>query len=528
MSLLLCIVLFNFISIVSASFLIQDSNHTYSYPTYDPFAVKVDIYNISGVLITPTFLDLNHCTFKGNSSSFNNNVFSQENLANHLPLIVLVEELTATTAGCKTVAQISEAVYLYGQSLSKSNGLSIKAVLYILRKDVKGVPGGPFNTNYFSYTSGFLDGTPIIPMAMLPSKYNEEVLSRLSDIQNPIIVTVQQEEGPWNAVFFSATYVALEWILFITNILFILRGVERLVVNLFTNKFHIKKKTIVFIVALLSVLLYTSTILLNPATRNYQIVIGLSSLLFSIAFHLLQLAWCSIQTALDIRERTIILQIVIYTGCVLQSTAYFLQLLKCFAGSIVFSTYLDLSEKYIIMILQATGMVVFFYYGILFHIQKKRQRKHPITALALKQLSYMSFFCSVCLVFVTVYNTIEMYPEWTLGVSATIGRMLLLDISNTVRSFVLLCVLGLRIPGIESQETNIARMVLYYVLRKFRTKSQQEAHTSRQPSAQLRYYSKGQPNDIFPDSDIDNRDTYPSSFLHSNCNIQRHHQTTVI
>ncbi|KAI8052001.1 hypothetical protein BDF22DRAFT_744218 [Syncephalis plumigaleata] len=126
-------------------------------------------------------------------SNSTDNDYSIAALLNQSSRIVLVEEQVATRAGCKTVAQISEAVKAYSQTEYEMKQPSTRAILYVLRGGTKEASGGSLNRNYFSYAPDAVNGTPIIPVTILPSIYSDELLSLLASLKFPPIVNVNED-----------------------------------------------------------------------------------------------------------------------------------------------------------------------------------------------------------------------------------------------------------------------------------------------------------------------------------------------
>ncbi|KAI8052000.1 hypothetical protein BDF22DRAFT_656124 [Syncephalis plumigaleata] len=132
------------------------------------------------------------------------------------------------------------------------------------------------------------------------------------------------------------------------------------------------------------------------------------------------------------------------------STVYAIQFIRCFVTPTSFFQQLNLIDEWVIVIVQSVSIIVFFYY-----VYRESDN-----------LSHMAFSCCLCFVFVAVYNATVTFLEWSSNIPMVIGMMLLLNIGNTIRSFVLLCVLGLRIPGLQTEQPTILLAALRHVTRK--------------------------------------------------------------
>ncbi|KAI9591114.1 hypothetical protein BDF19DRAFT_456338, partial [Syncephalis fuscata] len=423
-----------------------DNTTSYSCPTYDPFSVHIDPFYITGVLVAPTYKQDKPCTLNQTKPPFWKDLL-KGHLANHTSLIVLITESSAQSGGCQTVSQACEAAVDYSKWLLNSDRPSNSVVVYGLTENVEGTSGGPHTTDYTSHSPNIPDNKYTLPTALLPQDCFKTIQPVLSQLTAPLMVEVQQEGGPWNDIIFSVGYQTFIWTLFVINVFFIFRSIGSIIHLMATRRFRSEIRTCIFVIGILSAICISTFLPMNTTTIVSHSFYEVGSILFTIAFYLVLLIWCTIQEAVQLTSRINYLRMVICLCLFLQTFAYFVKFINHFVKPSDLFQKLRIVCRYTIVSLEITGSVIFLYFSIMFYIKKRSYNSNPASEKALFRLSRISLACFVGFLSSCASNTFMLDDSWNGHMSIAIIRIIFKVIGPTMRSIALLYMLDIRMPS---------------------------------------------------------------------------------
>ncbi|KAI9595019.1 hypothetical protein BDF19DRAFT_443178 [Syncephalis fuscata] len=459
-SIILLVGLFHFTNLslfVQASITLQHNNFTYS--TFDVFGAAVEFYDITGVLMAPQFSQNSSCRLITTNST-NTTAVSSPPSENATSTILLVSSSLSKNAGCASLNDVYEEALAYNRRLVLNGGLPISSVIYSFVTLTSNTLTGPFSPLYISNQFS-LPGSFGIPFILLPQHDNDQVHALIQS--TPVVATLKQERGPWNDVILSPAYRAFIWFMFSVNLFLILRTLAILILLAKSKKLEMELRTVVVIIALVSTIIFTSQFPLNCITFEAQIIGQFSYILSFIAIYMLLLSWESVQTAMRIERPVTIMRVIIYSCLVLHIFSYSAHLF----GKMYFISYYESSFSYVVsyfnIILSSASAFNFLYYGFFFVRKQDDYQISLVTCEVMSRMSYISFSCFISYFILAASNIMVKIPFVRDNIAASITCLVLFYLANTIRSFVLLFTLGMRISP-ESVPANLVNCMDVYNL----------------------------------------------------------------
>ncbi|RKP26627.1 hypothetical protein SYNPS1DRAFT_21650 [Syncephalis pseudoplumigaleata] len=261
----------------------------YNYSTFDPLLVDAPSYKLTGPIYMPQFAANEACKLSLADAHANSSILTFAAVS----AIAVVDTSTALAYGCETWAQISMAVDEYNRALPPIGNHSISALLLLLQKDNAAVQAGPQSPLAISRRPTISDGNPALPTALLPAAYLDGFTAVMASASKPLLLTLQQERGPWNNVLLSHNYSVVRWILAACCAYFLGYSLVKVLILLRARTFRREKSLAVLALAAIASVFIIAYISLNAYTLTAQVLLRVGSIVLwaalSFAIHL----WCS-------------------------------------------------------------------------------------------------------------------------------------------------------------------------------------------------------------------------------------------
>ncbi|KAI8052004.1 hypothetical protein BDF22DRAFT_689523 [Syncephalis plumigaleata] len=335
---------------------------SYKYPTYAPYGIASPSFNLAGILVMPNYAVDRPCTLKREVPLFlQSNLTSKQSNTTHL--VALITETSSKSSKCYTVSQACESAVEYLKWLQEEKHLQGVAVVYALTKHIDGVSGGPSGADYTSYNPSIPDTKYTLPTVLLPLEHSRTILPILTDTTTPVQVHLNYEMGPWNEIVLSPGYYIFIGVFMLINTTFVLRAIGSIFKLAATGKFHPELRTIVFVVGFLSSVCMVIFLPLNSATIVCHSFYEVGSILFTIAFYLILLIWCTIHEVVRTSMKLRYLRAGIVICMCLQTMAYTFKFANHFITPSVTYEYIRTASRYAIVILEFIGALIFLHFG---------------------------------------------------------------------------------------------------------------------------------------------------------------------
>ncbi|KAI8052882.1 hypothetical protein BDF22DRAFT_655589 [Syncephalis plumigaleata] len=391
--------------------------HTPTFPTCNFFGVPAELFNITGIVVAPSFSKTVPCTFQQNIiesvsqllTEFDHNITS---------VIVLAHQNQASYAHCTSLNKVYTAAREYGNWFSSHVGPAITAVAYVATEDASHTAGGPFSSIYAldQYT---LPNLRELPLVILPESRAENVSSIVEYL--PAIAVLQQ------------VYRVFIWTLFAISMFLIVRTIIILGLLARSKQLKLELRTFVVVIALASSILFTSQLLLNYITFAARTLSEISYILSFVAIYMLLLSCC------------LVLQIFSYSFQLAINTFLIT------SYQMIFKTVI----LYLNIFLYTTSAFNFLYYTFFFYLKQKNHEISLSTCYVLARMSYISLFCFISYIMLDLSDIMYLVPSLSNTIPISIMRLVFFYLANTIRSFVLLFILGMRV----NDESIAARVV---------------------------------------------------------------------
>ncbi|KAI9594287.1 hypothetical protein BDF19DRAFT_445484 [Syncephalis fuscata] len=435
-------------------------SHTYSYPTQDPYEVRVKAYYATGLLLPTTFDSTAKCKLLVPASLPNflyNSTAQNGTTSNYTEsVIITVNAADARTNGCITVAHAGIAAYDFGQSLLAKDGINLPAILYLLPPDKYAVPGAPHHTHYYSRKLIFPAGAPPVNMAIMPIEDYWNVVPKNTTVDSPISVVVKQESGPWNDVFLSNYYLAFIYILAVINACFAIYGLANFVYLLRFRQQRSKQRIAIFIFAFIAAILFSIALPMGTTSQFYVCALRIIGFMQVTGFQLLLLLWHDVLAKI---KNSLVLKMVKF-GLLFGLTLTNIWLL-------IFTVVTAISDSqrtreiinYIMssmVFVQLITILVIAYYGFTFWLKRNTLN---ISKNTRKALGLISNVCAIALVGASinfVNESLRITYIWRYGVAADAIRIVTGHLAITISNIALLSVFYTHTAQITNNSTGQA------------------------------------------------------------------------
>ncbi|KAI9598417.1 hypothetical protein BDF19DRAFT_463116, partial [Syncephalis fuscata] len=200
------ILLLHFIVSVFGTATFRVGNQTFQYHTQDLFEVTVAPYTARGVLVNAVFSKNASCEILSSVLDTARSALDGVKSDNITDVIIAIDEKKAFEGGCKTITHAGFAVSDLKQYLNYTGGVFIDTALYISHTKPGPVFGAYHTLRYTTFGFNFYEETLPFNIALLPYDDYRFVVDASNELSTTVIVTVEEEPGPWNGVFLSTGY----------------------------------------------------------------------------------------------------------------------------------------------------------------------------------------------------------------------------------------------------------------------------------------------------------------------------------
>ncbi|KAI9594377.1 hypothetical protein BDF19DRAFT_120624 [Syncephalis fuscata] len=201
---------------------------------------------------------------------------------------------------------------------------------------------------------------------------------------------------------------------------------------------------------------------MKTVTFRSQALFYVSSILFSIAFYIVLLIWCSFQYAVDSRKYSKLLQIIVHANFLFQIMGRIIIFICFFLNSNPSSIVVFSICTYITISLELITAIIFAYSGTLFYLKIKKCNNEAAKD-ALTRLCIISFASFVAIILACTDETLGLDFEWTYYARKVITRKIFKMVSITTDSWILLYMLGVRMPD-ENASSTVSFCVIFKTL----------------------------------------------------------------
>ncbi|KAI9598405.1 hypothetical protein BDF19DRAFT_493837, partial [Syncephalis fuscata] len=272
-SIVTLILLLHFIVPVFGTATFRVGNQTFQYHTYDLFEIEVTPYTTRGVLINAVFSENASCEILSSVLDTARSALDGVKSDNITDVIIAIDEKKAFEGGCETITHMISAVSRLDRHLSATNNLLIDTVLYISHK--KSEPGfGAYSTVQYKRTGFiFYKNAPPFNIALITYDDYRFVVDASNELSTTVIVTVEEEPGPWNDVFLSTGYRAFIYCTLIVFIIIILYNLVILYHLVKAKRIITKQHIAIYASALCAAILCVIILILRKNSIAYKWII---------------------------------------------------------------------------------------------------------------------------------------------------------------------------------------------------------------------------------------------------------------
>ncbi|KAI9593996.1 hypothetical protein BDF19DRAFT_497400, partial [Syncephalis fuscata] len=200
------IILLCFVASVFGMATFRVNNRIFQYHTQNLFEAEVAPYTARGVLIDAMFIANKTCEISSFSFLAALSTLSSININSIQNAIIAIDEIWAKINGCTTIAHAGFAVSKFSQDLKAISGISIGAALYIPYTNSSTGFGAYHTLPYTTFGFSFYEGASPVNIALLPRDNYQTISNASAKSGTSVIVTVEEESGPWNDIFLSTAY----------------------------------------------------------------------------------------------------------------------------------------------------------------------------------------------------------------------------------------------------------------------------------------------------------------------------------
>ncbi|KAI8057646.1 hypothetical protein BDF22DRAFT_661798 [Syncephalis plumigaleata] len=425
--------------------IISDADVKQRYSTHDPTEVRSDFFNTTGLLIQPRFTSTEACELDADQMILPTSA-NRSQLEGMDASIGIVDHYDAKSHGCTSLEQISKTLVRYNEQLARNGIPAVQVILYVLlsnESDVYVFAGATmFNSPFLSIPSG----NPSLPVAVLSRKTSSKFTSRFNSLPQPIIARIIQEPEPWNNFVFSTLYGVLVWVFFALNVIIALRAIGNLLFIITSGAFKSELRTLAFSIALFSVILALTALPLKSILLSTQLLYQTSTILFCISFYIVLLIWCSFHSLIYVGNHSRIMRIMVHASFLLQIVGEVTIFVCYFITKTVLTFRIYSVLVYAIIVLQIMTAQLFVYSGIMFYM-KTRSCTNTAAKDALLKLALISFVSFAYFMLIGIERILALDFEWGHLAVKIITRKIFKLVGFTVESWILLYLLGIRMPN---------------------------------------------------------------------------------
>ncbi|KAI9598534.1 hypothetical protein BDF19DRAFT_432801 [Syncephalis fuscata] len=254
-------------------------NQTLQYHTQDLFEVERQFNPNSTCEILPSVLNT--------AQSALDNVKSD----NATSVIIAIDAIEANEYGCTTIAHTGVAVFELNQYLNDTSNFSIDTVLYI--PDTTSGPGfGAYpDLPYTKYGFGFYEDVSPVNIALLAYDNYHVVVDASNNLDATVIVTVEEEPGPWNDVFLATGYRIFIYFILTVLVSITLYSLVILYRLIKTKKTITRHHVLIYVSALCAAIVCASGLALKLNGMAYKWIRVFQNFFISVGFYALLLLW---------------------------------------------------------------------------------------------------------------------------------------------------------------------------------------------------------------------------------------------
>ncbi|KAI9593351.1 hypothetical protein BDF19DRAFT_167455 [Syncephalis fuscata] len=437
----------------NASVTFTMNNKTVTYPTFDSFENDYGHYEVTGIVVNPTFSTEEPCKLiPTNKTKVFRNPIAADGSLTFNQMIVALDEIDGRESKCETVTQIALEVLAYSRVLRQQYGYPpIKAFLYLIRDNYRGIEGGPFTLIYTSHKSSIPDSQPPIPTALLEKRYYEDFANAFDKNPDFFKATLIQEPGPWNEYFLSYDYRAAIILFTILNVALLFYGFYRLLMLIFNGDFIWEQRNIIFLFSLVSSILTTIAIHMRIVAMKAYVLFHISSILYCITFYLLLLAWYPIIRAVE-KNRRFPFRFGISICFGIQLLLSIMKLSVTFMPIGDTNANMDITLSYAMPLIQFIAVIIFIYNAITFKRHTLKWIGNKGTLRALRKLFRISITCALGFLIQSVCNVLAALDSEVAGPNVVAAWSLTRCTAFVLRSYTLLLVVGIPSRGSSTSE----------------------------------------------------------------------------
>ncbi|KAI8058283.1 hypothetical protein BDF22DRAFT_772817 [Syncephalis plumigaleata] len=429
-----------FIQVATASLSFSFNGVNHNYATYDPLLVNVPYYKHTGPIHRIRF---DHEDSYGCKVSLPDTDTNAAIATNNTNVIAVIEETTAMYYGCQTIAQISAAVAEHSRTRQSAGHPPISALLVLLDQDNCATSGGPQDPLTVSHKVRIPDGKLEMPTALLPIEHIDEFSTIMTETTESLMLTLEQEQGPWNSVLFSQNYSATRWILVALCVCSVLYSLFKVALLIRSKTFRFEKSFIVLSLAMLASIFIVVFISLNEYTLAATILFRLGSIILWFAFCFALYLWTStIDEIRNKKDKSFRVVLLILMAIVFAS--YLANLILAFttastSGKVVAHVFTYLQTAiYVILV------AIISHYDISFRLENHQEMCRPSRQRVFKTLRVSIGISAITLFVESVTNTATITGLFHGEIPATVACWLIDDTCFVIRCVALLSLYSVR------------------------------------------------------------------------------------
>ncbi|KAI9595190.1 hypothetical protein BDF19DRAFT_465709 [Syncephalis fuscata] len=410
-------------TVASITFSHNSAKHNYS--TYDPLMVQVPYYRFSGPIHQPQFIDDQDCKFSQVDAA-------HKTFSNTSSTIAVITELSAINHGCKTIAQISAAVADHSQATESLGLTPLSALLILLQENDSDVSGGPSNLLSISHKPSIPDGKISIPTALLPAKNLNSFMVAMEESAGSLSITLEQESGPWNSIFFSANYSAARWFLVAICGYFMAYSLVKVALLLRSRTIRFEKSTIVLALAMVASSLIIAVISMNQYTLASTVMRCIGNIVIWFAFYFTIYTWSSILN--EIRQGTSLpLQISVSICAGITFVIYLVRLVFAFTPQNTAEQTTIYAFAYLQTAIYLTLIFIIVHHDNAFRAENYKESHRPSKQRIFKTLRISIAICILTLIFESITNAATAHSLFHGQTTATVANWIINDFCYVFR-----------------------------------------------------------------------------------------------
>jgi hypothetical protein len=264
--------------------------------------------------------------------------------------------------------------------------------------------------------------------------------------------TVEQEPGPWNALFLSIPYLVFVYLLFSINVIVILYACFQFAMLLRSGEFIFGLRNIIFLLGIVGSAVYSASLLLRHFAYATKMLEAVATFIISIAFHLLLYLWSVFLMQVRHNKSVYYFRVLVAFGALVVTLAFISTIVTLNVTPNDQTRSLARVLGYMLPVTQIIIALAFLGYAVKFLRRRETVKISKNTYQALTRLGQVAIIAFVAYFAVAATN-LDVVTRAMVTPGALATGIILRMLSASIRGLTLLTVLGVRTP---KKQTNIS------------------------------------------------------------------------